>query len=87
MRKLILEFVPNEIIRKVQKPLFENLESYELIEMLRKDYEEGVKIGLMIFNTKGDIPIQEVKFPENIEILLKILKLPENIVFFFFLFF
>ncbi len=69
MRKLILEFFPNEMLRNVQKPMFEDLHSYELLEMLRKDYEEGVKIGLMVFNTKGDIPINEVKLPDNIDIL------------------
>ena len=69
MRKLILELEPNEMIRKVQKPMFEHIHSIELLEMLRKDYEEGKKIGLMVLNLKGDIPIHDVKLPENIEIL------------------
>jgi predicted DNA binding protein len=69
MRKLILELEPNEIIKTVLIQLFEKLESIELLEMLRKDYEEGKKIGLMVLRLKEDIPIEEVKLPDNIKIL------------------
>ena len=69
MRKLILEFEPNKAIKKVQKQMFEDLHSIELLETLRKDYEEGKKIGLMVINTKGNIAINEVRLPDNMEIL------------------
>jgi predicted DNA binding protein len=69
MRKLVLEFNPNEMVRNVQKPFFENIHSYELLEMLRVDYEEGVKIGLMECNTKENTRIEDVKLPDNVKIL------------------
>ncbi|MFW9881243.1 MAG: hypothetical protein ACFFG0_49900, partial [Candidatus Thorarchaeota archaeon] len=69
MRKLILELEPNEIIKTVLIQLFEKLESIELLETLKKDYEEGKKIGLMVLRLKEDIPIEEVKLPDNIKIL------------------
>ena len=69
MRKLILEFKPNEMVRNVQKPIFENIHSFELLEMLRMDYEEGVKIGLLECHCKDGIPIEDVKLPPFVEIL------------------
>ncbi len=69
MRKLILEIAPNERVREIQRPIFEQVESYNVLEVLRIDYEVGVKIGLMECHTKGDIPIEDVQFPEMIEIL------------------
>ena len=41
MRKLILEIEPNEMIREVQKPIFENIHSYEVLEMLKIDWDEA----------------------------------------------
>jgi predicted DNA binding protein len=69
MRKLILELEPNEMIKQVQKPIFEKLQSFELLEMLRKDYEEGLKIGLLVLYTKDNVSIDDLKLPDNIEIL------------------
>ena len=77
MRKLTLELEPNEMTRKVQKPIFEKIHSYELLEVLRLDYEDGVTIGVMECNTKSDIPLQDVKVPDLMEIL-NILKSEEN---------
>jgi predicted DNA binding protein len=69
MRKLILELEPNEMIREVQKPIFENIYSYEVLEMLKIDWEEGIKIDLIECVTKGDRPIQDVKTIGPMEIL------------------
>ncbi|UCE37457.1 MAG: helix-turn-helix domain-containing protein [Thermoplasmata archaeon] len=69
MRKLILEIEPNENWAKLLSPIFENFHRFELLEMMRIDYEEGVKIGLMECHTKRNIPIHEAKIPDNVEIL------------------
>jgi hypothetical protein len=69
MRKLILEIEPNETIKRYQEPIFEHIESFHVLEVLRIDFEEGVKIGLMECLTKGDIPIDDLQFPETIEVL------------------
>ena len=61
MRKLVLELEPNDKIKKVQESIFENLESFEVLEMLRKDYEEGLKIGLLVLTTKENISIDDIR--------------------------
>jgi hypothetical protein len=69
MRKLILEFNPNEMMKNAQKPIFENIHSVNVLEMLRIDYERGVKIGLMECKTKEDLSIHDAKLPDFVEIL------------------
>jgi predicted DNA binding protein len=69
MRKLILEFSPSELIRKAQKPTFEKIKSFEILEILRIDYEEEFKMGIMDIITIENIPIEELNLPENLEIL------------------
>ncbi len=69
MRKLILEIEPNDRIRRIQRPIFEQMESYNVLEVLRIDFEEGVKIGLTECHTKDNIPIEDIKDQDMIEIL------------------
>jgi hypothetical protein len=69
MRKLILELNPNEMIRGLYKPIFETFHSLNVLEMLRIDFEEGVKVGVMECITKENIPIHEVKLPDFAQIL------------------
>ncbi|UCE37463.1 MAG: helix-turn-helix domain-containing protein [Thermoplasmata archaeon] len=69
MRKVIIDFYPNEMLQEDQKPMFEHFHSWELLEVLRLDYEEGVTIGVMECYTKSDIPLQDVEVPDFMEIL------------------
>lgn len=69
MRKLILELNPNGMIRGLYKPIFETFHSLNILEMLRIDFEEGVKVGVMECITKENIPIHEVKLPDFAQIL------------------
>jgi len=69
MRKLVLELKPSEMIKNIQKPIFEHIYRYEVLEMLSIDYEDGIKIGLMEIYTKDDIEIQDLKLPEMVEII------------------
>jgi predicted DNA binding protein len=77
MRKLILEFSPNEVIREAQKATFDKIESFEVLEILRIDYEEDFKMGIMVCIPKENIPIEEVDLPANLEIL-NVLKSEDN---------
>jgi len=69
MRKLILELEPNEMIRKIQKPIFENIYSYEVLEMLKIDWEEGIKMDLIECETKDHISIGNVSSIGHMEIM------------------
>jgi hypothetical protein len=69
MRKLILEFSPGELIKKAQKPTFEKIQAFEVLEILRIDYEEDFKMGIMEVTPVENIPIEELELPKNLEIL------------------
>jgi predicted DNA binding protein len=57
------------MVRNAQKPIFENIHSFAVLEMLRIDYEAGVKIGLMECTTKENLSIHDARLPDFAEIL------------------
>ncbi len=69
MRKLTVELIPSPALRKVQKPIFKHIESFELLEMLKFDFEMGTKIGLMRVKVKEGYSIKEVELPYGSQIL------------------
>lgn len=69
MRKLILELEPIEMIREVQRPIFENVHYYEVLEMLKIDWNEAIKIDLIECETKEDVSIHDMKSIGHMEIL------------------
>jgi predicted DNA binding protein len=68
MRKLVIEFAPDMLIRKLQGKMFESMESMELLELLRIDYEKGIKLGLMQITVKPGFVLEDVDLPDNVEI-------------------
>jgi predicted DNA binding protein len=77
MRKLTLEYIPNEEMQLEMKPLFEIINSYEILESLKIDWEEGICVDLIEFNLKEGLRIQDIKYIEKMEIL-SVLKSDEN---------
>ena len=69
MRELVLEIEPNEIIRGVQAPIFERVRSYSVLEALKVDWEEVVKIELVELVTREGVDIQETRTIGPMEIL------------------
>jgi len=69
MRKLTLEFIPNDLVRETNKPIFETVQSYKIMDVLRIDYDDYYYIGVMKCTTKFECPIEDVKFPIIMEIL------------------
>jgi len=69
MRKLTLELIPSPALRKLQKPIFKHIESFELLEMLKFDFEMGTRIGLMKVKVKEGYSIKEVELPYGSQIL------------------
>lgn len=69
MRKLTLEFKPYETTREAQKPVFEKIHSYEILEMLKVDYEEGLCVDLIEVLLREGVSIDDVKSIGKMEIM------------------
>ena len=69
MRKLTLEVEPNEATREAQKSMFKDIQSYEILESLKIDYEEGICVDLIEFHLKDGVSIHDIKSIGNMEIL------------------
>jgi predicted DNA binding protein len=66
MRKIILEFIPDDRIKKLQGKMLEKIDSIELLELLRLDFEKGIKVGLMQLKVKKGFTIEDVELPEHV---------------------
>ena len=69
MRKLIIEFEPNENIKEVFKPVFEKVNYYEILETLKIDPEKGTYVDLIEFELKEGLSIHELESIGRNEIL------------------
>jgi predicted DNA binding protein len=69
MRKLSLDFEPNEMIRDLFKQTFEFIQSYEVLETLKIDWEEGICIDLIECVLKEASSINDLKSIGHMEIL------------------
>jgi DNA-binding XRE family transcriptional regulator len=61
MRKLTIEIEMNESARELFKPMFADVRSYEVLETLKIDYEDGVVVDLIEFELREDLPIHDMK--------------------------
>ena len=48
--------------------MFESMESMELVELLRLDFQKGIKLGLMQITVKDGFVLEDVDLPDNVEI-------------------
>jgi DNA-binding XRE family transcriptional regulator len=69
MRKLTLQIDLNEKIREAQKSTFEQIQSWELLETLKTEWEEGVVIVLIDIFLKENVSIGKLKSIGDMEIL------------------
>jgi predicted DNA binding protein len=69
MRKLTLELKPNEMVREVLNPTFKYIHSYEVLETLKTEWDEGIRVDLIEFFSKENIVIHDLKSIGPIEIL------------------
>jgi hypothetical protein len=76
MRKLTLQIKPHEMMREELKQMFEIIDSYEILESLKIDWEEGICIDLIEFNFKEGLSINDVRYIDRMEII-SVLKIPK----------
>ena len=69
MRQIIIEIEPSDQTKERQKSIFQHIYSYEVLEMLKMDYGEGIYVDLIECQLKEGISISNLKFIGNMEIL------------------
>lgn len=69
MRKMTIELSPNEATREVMRPVFEDIYSYEVLEMLKVDFERGMCVDLIVVELREHLSIDELTSIGRMEIL------------------
>jgi hypothetical protein len=67
MRKMIMDFEPGLMVRKLQGNLLDDIVKFEMLEMLRLDLEKGVKVLLGEITLRKGLTIEDIKWPRNVE--------------------
>lgn len=69
MRKVIIEIEPYENTKEAQRPLFTHIRSYEVLEVLKMDREEGLYVDLIECHLKENVSIDELSSIGDMDIL------------------
>jgi len=69
MRKMTIEISPNEATRNELRSLFEDIYSYEVLEMLKVDFEQGMCVDLIVVELREHLSIDELASIGKMEIL------------------
>ena len=69
MRKLTLDMVPSGSTKEAMRPIFDKIQSYEILESLKIDLEECICIDLVEFILKDDVDIKDLAYIGEMEIL------------------
>ena len=67
MRKIVVEIAYSEMARRLMGGLFQAVESFELVELLKLDFERGVKMGVVELHLREGFKIDDVKLPAPLE--------------------
>jgi predicted DNA binding protein len=69
MRKVTLEIEFSNMVRELRKPTFEHIVSYEVLEVLKMDYEQALFVDLIECITREGVSIHDLHTVGNLEIL------------------
>lgn len=69
MRKVTLEIELSKMAKEARRPTFEHVYSYEVLEVLKMDYEEALFVDLIECVTKEDVSIHDLQTIGNMEVL------------------
>ncbi len=69
MRKVIIEIEPYEVTKEAQRPLFTQIRSYEVLEVLKMDREKSLYVDLIECHLKENVSIDELTSIGNMDIL------------------
>jgi predicted DNA binding protein len=66
---MTLKIELNENAWEGLKSMFEKIHSFEILETLKIDYEEGICVDLIEFHVKEGLTIEDIRFIGNMEII------------------
>ena len=69
MRKLIVELKVNEAILKNLNFILDKVESIELVELIKLDFEQRYKMGIATLTMKEGYTIDDIDIPDFMEML------------------
>ena len=69
MRKLTIEMKVKEEYFEMLNFLLGKIESIELIELIKLDLEQGIKMGITALNMKEGYTIEDLEIPDFMEML------------------
>jgi len=69
MRKLTIELKIKEEFLEMLNFLLDKVESIELIELIKVDFEQGIKMSIAALNMKEGYTIDDISLPEFMEML------------------
>jgi predicted DNA binding protein len=69
MRKVIIEIEPFETTKEAQRPMFTNIRSYEVLEVLKMDHVKGLYVDLIECHLKENVSIDELTTIGDMDIL------------------
>ncbi len=77
MRKVSVTIEPNEFIREGSKEIFQKVDTIELIEFLKMDFESGFKVALLKITPKKGVELEDIQTANNSQII-SIMKKEKN---------
>ena len=69
MRMVTIEIEPSDVVKEMRRPTFEHVHSYEVLEVLKMDYEAALFVDLIECVTKEGVSIHDLWSIGNMEIL------------------
>ena len=69
MRKLTVKLSLNQEMKELIRPFMEYVESYKMLEIIRLDFEKGVKVVMVSLKLREGNGIENIELPEFLEIL------------------
>lgn len=69
MRKLIVDLKVKQEFLEMLNFLFDKTETIELIELIKIDFEQGVKMGIAALTMKEGYTIEDLEIPDDMEML------------------
>jgi predicted DNA binding protein len=69
MRKMVLELGLNPPFDELIKQALHNVESYVIIELVRIDFHQGVKVGIMEVNMREGYTIDDLNLPPPAQVV------------------
>lgn len=64
-----MELEVSNLIKDNFRFLLDKIDSLELIELIKIDFEHGIKLAIASINMKKDYTIEDIVFPENVQVL------------------